>query len=582
MDVAAEVPVILDHARRDLLEVVSVVLARDGALFTAGERHVLSLLLRADAPTVSLFARLLGRVPAVFFLADLRYVEVPDIPAAARALCEAGLALDAAALAPVSWLVSASTVPQLKQAAAALGRPTKGLRAELVERLSDPDARPALVRPGLVLLHRGLLRRVARLYFHDSQGDMTRFVVARLGVVRHPQYTPTGGAGLFPTRGELLAWEEAMSRRYSLDADAMLADAPRAIAAIEATPSPPDWRRRFSARRYDEDMALAAANQLARLGRHQEAVDLLRRLIGAGARASGEAAQRLALCLEALGRAPEAASLCREHRDRSSAEVSLALERTGRRLAKAAKLPWAPLAPLRPAPTREVLLERQGHQAARPAWSGPATGHGPTPVEAALVAWIGALGRRAVHGENALWTTLFGLLFADVLFAPVPGMLPTPMLHAPLDLGSPGFAARRRAEIDATLAGLMAGEGRARLESALTTRAGEAIIGVAWDLLPPQALLDLVATLDARSLAGVMRVFAEDWRDAGGGLPDIAILPGQPVRLAGALPATVPGELLFVEVKGPTDSLRDGQRVWHHRLLEAGVRVEVWHVRATA
>ena len=78
-----------------------------------------------------------------------------------------------------------------------------------------------------------------------------------------------------------------------------------------------------------------------------------------------------------------------------------------------------------------------------------------------------------------------------------------------------------------------------------------------------------------------MRVFAEDWRGSHRGLPDLVVLPGPERALPDALPASLSPELVLVEVKGPTDSQRDSQRIWFDRLLGLGLRVELWWVERT-
>ncbi len=189
-------------------------------------------------------------------------------------------------------------------------------------------------------------------------------------------------------------------------------------------------------------------------------------------------------------------------------------------------------------------------------------------------------GRTALFGENDLWTSLFGLLFRDALFAPVPGMLPTPLLSAPLDLGTAGFFPRRAAQIEAILSRLAEGAGRELLASAAARSTGLAILGVRWDLFTVESLIEVAGAIPPAALAATMRLFAEDWRGAVGGLPDLCVLPGPSLQLDEAAPAALSPDLLFVEVKGPTDALRDGQRIWHDRLLRAGVPVEVWWVEA--
>lgn len=568
---------ISDFARRDLALALDVVLARDHALLSAGEGLVARAWRALSEPASSLYARLFSRRPRIFWIEELQYKEVPDLPAAAAELVAAGFAWDAAALAPASALAEAHTVAGLQKAALALGRPRSGNRAELLARLSDAEARPALVRPGLWLRHRGLFRRFARLYLHEHDGDLSRLVVGRLGLVQPPPYTPTGGEGLFPCRRDLLAYEDALRQRAEAetwDAERWVSEGLAAAARVEATPMAPDWRFRFSARRFDEGIALSAARLLERAEQPVLAESIYSRLLGAGIREAGEAAQRHALTLEALGRHDEAARRCAALRSEVDPASARAIDRTGRRLARKARLPWSPLPPLTSPAERTLRLPAAAHIGNRPGWSSGGAAH---TVEGALAASVRALGREVHHGENELWSSLFGVLFRSVLFLPVPGMLPTPLLTGPLDLGTPGFYARRRDAIEALLAALAAGEGpdRVRAES---DSFGLAISGVRWDRFNIELLAAVAKGVGPRALAALMRVFAEDWRGSHRGLPDLVILPGPEASLPDALPASLSPELVLAEVKGPTDSLRDSQRVWFDRLLALGLRVELWWV----
>ena len=571
---------ISDFARRDLALALTVSLERDGHLLSAGEGVVARAWLALSEEASSLYARLFSRRPRIFWLEEIQYKEVPDLSASAAELIEAGFAWDAAALAPASALAEALTVPRLKEAAAALGRSKAGLRAELVARLSDADARQALVRPGLWLRHRGLFRRFARLYLHEHDGDLSRLVISRLGLVMPPPYVPTGGEGLFPRRGALLAYEAAIAQRGEAegwDLERWISEGQLATARVEATPMEPDWRFRFSARRFDEGVALAAARLLERQAQHALAEAIYDRLLRAGIREAGEAVQRHALCLEALGRADEGARLCAQRRADIDPASARAVDRTGRRLARASRQPWAPLPPLTSPFERTVRLKAGEAIGNRPGWRGD--GENRT-VEGALAALVSGLGREVHFGENELWSSLFGVLFRSVLFMPVPGMLPTPLLTGPLDLGTPGFYGRRREVIEALLAGLAAGEGpdRVRAES---SSFGLAISGVRWDRFNIELLTSVAEGVGPAALAALMRVFAEDWRGSHRGLPDLVVLPGPERALPDALPASLSPELVLVEVKGPTDSQRDSQRIWFDRLLGLGLRVELWWVERT-
>ncbi|CAI5477695.1 unnamed protein product [Closterium sp. Yama58-4] len=67
-------------------------------------------------------------------------------------------------------------------------------------------------------------------------------------------------------------------------------------------------------------------------------------------------------------------------------------------------------------------------------------------------------GWKGVHCEGSLWSTLFVLLFWDVIFAPVPDAFHHPFQTAPLDFGSPLFASTRLPLVRARLEELIGGQ----------------------------------------------------------------------------------------------------------------------------
>lgn len=565
-----------DYARQDLTDAVQVALERDGHLLSAGEHHVARTFLSLSDPAASLYARLHSRRPTLFRRDQLSYAEVPDTEAAARELIDAGLADDERVL-PAALLLSLRTAAELKLLCKDAGRKRTGRRDALLERLTDPPLpRAAVHLPALHVRHQKLFRRLCRLYLHDHSGDLSILVVTRIGHIRFPEYTPTGGAGLFPDRRALLEYEEMLRLRWSLTSEEAIAWLPRALELVSSRPRPPDHRHRFSARRLAADLALGAARELERAEEHAAAEAAYATLLDAGIRGAGEASRRRAMCLAALGRHDEAAAACDAARASATPAEQLALERTGRRLARKAGARWTPARPLASAPVREIDLTGAALPGHRP---GYATDDGATTIERALCQSIRAAGRQVFFGESAPWSTLFALLCHEAIFAPVPGMLPTARMHRPLDLGSPGFAERRAAWLEPLLARIALGEARQMLEAALPELADAQLSGARWDRFRPAQLLALADAIDGPSLSGILRCFAEDYRAANRGLPDLCVLPGPAVRLEGALPGTLPETLLLAEVKGPTDSLRDGQRVWLDRLLGLGVPTELWKVR---
>ncbi len=135
------------------------------------------------------------------------------------------------------------------------------------------------------------------------------------------------------------------------------------------------------------------------------------------------------------------------------------------------------------------------------------------------MAALSACGRRALHVETSLWTTLFALLMRPALFAPVPGMLPTALLSGPLDLRTPGFLRRRQPLIQGLLGRIRGGAAPALLDAALDAHLGEAIVGARWDRVGPDALQAVVAALPGPALAAVLHVFCEDWGPPLGACP---------------------------------------------------------------
>jgi len=566
-----------DFARQDLTDAVTVALRRDGHLLTAGEHHIARQFLALSAPAASLYARLHSRRPILFRLDQLAYTEVPDVPAAAAELVAAGL-VDRESILPTASLLGLRTVAELKVLCKAHGLKRSGKRELLLERLSALPRSAALL-PALCLRHPRLFRRLCRLYLHDHSGDLSLLVMTRIGHVSFPEYTPTGGSGLFPDRRALVEYEALMQRRWHLTPEEAIASLPVALALVSARPMPAAHRYRFSARRFAADLSMWAARELERAKEHETAEAAYRALLSAGIRAAPAASLRRAMCLEALGRLPEAVQACADGRETADDADVIALDRTGRRLARKAGVRWVPSPPLRTAPVREIDLAGAEMEGPRP---GYVAGEGTAAVERALIVVLREAGRQVFFGESAPWSTLFALLCHDAIFAPVPGMLPTPMLHRPLDLGAEGFAERRAAWLEPIFARVSAGDAPALLAAALPRLEGVSLAGARWDRFTPAQLTELVAGLDGPSLSGILRCFAEDYRTANRGLPDLCILPGPEVRLAGALPGRIPPTLLLAEVKGPGDSLRDVQKVWMSRLLDLGVPTELWKVRRKA
>jgi len=100
---------------------------------------------------------------------------------------------------------------------------------------------------------------------------------------------------------------------------------------------------------------------------------------------------------------------------------------------------------------------------------------------------------------------LFGLLFWDVIFAPIPGTFETPYQTAPLDIAEDSFYHSRKDLMETRLSEIQNGQAAdiiARVDH--THRAsGTWCVGVQWDLVGSEDLVDIVKVRILYNVAGV-------------------------------------------------------------------------------
>ena len=505
---------------QDLLAAIEAALRTEGHLFTAGECVVLGAISALPAHALELYARLTLRQGPVFRVAALRYAM--NVTGAVEVLVTADLLHTAI---PPDLCLGAFDATYLREACKRLGLPTSGLRSELEARL---HGQTWLTERVVMPAHRMLLGRVEEL----AGMDRSLLVLERMGGVKWASYSPTGGSGIYADRRALRLQERA--RRGEWDAGEAMTVARRGPAA---------WGK--SAFRHAVSAVLADA----------PAADVLASIPGQR--------PRLALTLAGEGRIAEAVAVCRAP-DADPVEA-VALERTGRRLARAAGLPFPPRPPLREAPVRRLLLKRAGSFGGRPLWHAP---DGPAVIEEAVAAAVVAAGRSALHAENWLWTSCFALAFRELYWLPVPGRLPTTRRAGPLDIGTPAFYSARREAVDAVLADIS--------ERGIQVGGwdGEILFGLSH----AEITISLISRIPPKLAAFILGRLAREGWSAARGLPDLLVFDGPAVRLQHAIPGTLDENVILAEVKGPTDNLRDDQRVWHDGLLRNENRVELWQV----
>ncbi|KAH8921403.1 hypothetical protein BT69DRAFT_1221552 [Atractiella rhizophila] len=177
-------------------------------------------------------------------------------------------------------------------------------------------------------------------------------------------------------------------------------------------------------------------------------------------------------------------------------------------------------------------------------------------------------GWKGFHSENGILTTVFAMLFFDIIFEDIEGVFETSFQSAPLDLATDAFCITRAESISKRLAEIGRGEAAVILEE-VDDREREkktCCVGLHWDRYAKQDLLEVVQCLGPKALVCICKVFAEEWGHRASGMPDLCLW--KPEK----------GKLKFAEVKGPGDRLSDTQRIWIDLLIGAGVEVELCKV----
>ncbi|KAF8630450.1 hypothetical protein AX17_005427 [Amanita inopinata Kibby_2008] len=212
--------------------------------------------------------------------------------------------------------------------------------------------------------------------------------------------------------------------------------------------------------------------------------------------------------------------------------------------------------------------DRANIKAKAPSWKGKSLWIGKdneeVHVEIRALQYYETLGFKGLHAETRILTTVFSLLFWDIIFADIPGAFETPYQIAPLDLAEDTFYHARKDSIEARLEEISNGQARDILE-----RHGDQqtmCIGVRWDICERPDLVEIVECLGGCTLSLICRLFCEDYGGRSSGVPDLIVWnAGQ-------------GICKFVEVKGPGDRPQENQKLWFDSLLRAGALVEICHI----
>ncbi|CAH1400556.1 unnamed protein product [Nezara viridula] len=173
-----------------------------------------------------------------------------------------------------------------------------------------------------------------------------------------------------------------------------------------------------------------------------------------------------------------------------------------------------------------------------------------------------------IHDEGKLLVTCALACLWEVIFYDVEGVFHSELQTAPLDWGSSGFYKRRREIIETTLNEIVEESAEVYLGKVGNKYAG--IVGpVDWSYLEPGRLEEaqqFLTCLTTDVFVNIARYLIEDYRSRRSGLPDLTLWDSSSKKC------------IFVEVKGPSDTLSPNQIKWLEKLDEFGAKAEVCRV----
>ena len=520
-------------------EVLRWVESRHGDLLNDDELAFVSAFGALPRPARALLVRMVMRKGEHFRADKLVYPEIGDTLSAAAPLIDHGWLAPAPALdLPTLFrlFTKAELRPLLREPLAAAGVPASARKADWLEALSELEDvyQAPSDTPVYHLTLMPLCDRFRLMFFGNLYQDWSEFVLSDLGTFQYEPVSFSQGVRPFQSRRDVDAYLHLNACRDRFQVGDALEEVE---AALPPAPDSP-WARE----RWDR-LCFKLAREWERAGELERAGALYHHCRHPGARG------RQLRVLERREQYDAALILAREADQAPESEAERQqLRRLLPRLHRKLGLPRpTPAAPARP----QVL-----HLSLPPAAS----------VEQAAAQALATPEAPVHYVENSLIPGLFGLLFWDAIFAPVPGAFFHPFQSGPADLHHPEFRHRRRDEFDAGFQTLADGEHRARILARYREKFGRLSPFVHWGRLSEALLAQALDCLPADHLALCFERLLADIAANRAGLPDlIQFWPAQ-------------RRYRMVEVKGPGDRLQDNQRRWLDFFIARDLPVAVCQV----
>jgi len=547
-------------------------------LLDDAERAFLDDFARLPEASRALLTRMVMRKGTLFRTGRLVYREIGCPLAAARPLVAAGW-VDANALLTLDELFDLSTRVELLACFRAELAGAKSARKQewlALLRDSHADARPysewhaQADEQVLQVSVAPLCERLRLMFFGNLQQDWSEFVLADLGVYQYEPVAFAASSRAFQKRGDIdiyLALHACSDTLGELETLAATGNDPTTETLFDALLSAVDEISTENAW-----LAMRREKLFYRIGycaeRHRRwdtATAIYARCAWPGAR------HRRIRALELAGRVQEALTLALQAASLPESEEES--QRVARMLPRLQRQTGVSARSVRSAPQasrdRRAAVSADAHAVPRSMLTLA------RPIEAASVEYVVLDHLReqdapVYYVENALISSLCGLLCWEPVFAALPGAFFHPFQRGPADLHAPDFYTKRAAMFDACLAQLDDETGNRYRETILRhfeSKAGRQSPFVFWGLLTRE-LLDLALDcLPAAHLKLFCARLLRDVRANRSGLPDLIRFWPRERRYE------------LIEVKGPGDRLQDNQVRWLAYCVQHGIPVRVLDVR---
>ena len=187
-------------------------------------------------------------------------------------------------------------------------------------------------------------------------------------------------------------------------------------------------------------------------------------------------------------------------------------------------------------------------------------------IEQQVVNFLSDQGLTAIHIENHLFPSLFGVLFWEVIFSPIPGAFHHPFERGPSDLYEPDFYKQRAEMFEDRFRVLANNDDRAtQLQRWFDAKQGITNPFVYWPAVSSDLLLRILDQTPWAALEAIFRQLLRDPKAFRKGFPDLVVLHPETYEL--------------VEVKGPGDRLQKHQIAWLDFLVGQGIDASTLYVR---